>query len=204
MNIQYQNAIALDVLDEIIADYNSRDSYETATMNKSDPGKSLDALHKICEQLAKRKLEYVGGNFYKHSVPYLPHTDYKRYQDNTLNVVIPLSYTGTLPNLVVFDQIWDLDSVTWSMHYPVQYFSVNIGVKGCPHEYPVQELTGKPIDDQLYSTHLTHYPKPCLYGLSGTAYPFEPGSVIMFDNRNIHCTSNFIGEKLGISLRFKA
>jgi len=200
---QYFNVINFETLDEIISDYNSRKIYDTNTMNKACPGSSLIVIQKILEDTLGRRLEFVTGNFYKHSISYLPHTDFKTYEQNYLNIVIPLSYVGEQASLVVFDQLWEQDSVTWCMHHPVQHFTYNTGVKGCPYEYPVTGLTGANIDDTLYQYHLSHYPKHCLFGLSGKAYPFRPGSIIVFDNRHIHCTSKMNGEKLGISLRFK-
>jgi hypothetical protein len=88
------------------------------------------------------------------------------------------------------------------MDQPVHYFEFNTGVKGCPYEYPVKNLTGKYISSELYK-HIDHYSHESLFGLSGSAYAFTPGSLIAFDNQRIHCTSKFLGEKLGISLRFK-
>ena len=186
-----------------IDDYYSNSTFETDIMNKADTKNVLGLLTPMIETILEKKLMYTGGNFYKHDKPYLPHTDYKTYEDNTLNVVIPLSYTNSQPSLIIFDQQWELDSVTWCMHLPVQYFRYNIGVKGCPAEYPVVGLTGKEIDDKLYVNYLNHYPKKLLRGLSGTVFPFEVGSMLVFDNRYIHCTSKLDGEKLGISLRFK-
>jgi hypothetical protein len=201
--IQYFNIIKNEIISDIILDYNSRKTYDTATMNKTGPGDSLFIIQEILETTLDRKLEFVIGNFYKHTTPYLPHTDFKTYEQNYLNIVIPLTYSGEQASLVVFDQKWEQDSVTWCMHHPVKHFSYNIGVKGCPYEYPVVGLTGIDIDNTFYTQHLSHYPKQCLFGLSGTAYTFEPGSIIVFDNRHIHCTSKMDGEKLGISLRFK-
>jgi hypothetical protein len=172
-------------------------------MNKASPGDSLMTIRSLLETTLGKKLEYVTGNFYKHTTSYLPHTDFKTYEQNYLNIVIPLSYSGEQASLVVFDQKWEQDSVTWCMHHPVQHFTYNTGVKGCPYEYPVSGLTGTGINDELYHFYLSHYPKHCLFGLSGKAYPFEPGSIIVFDNRHIHCTSKMNGEKLGLSLRFK-
>jgi hypothetical protein len=192
-----------DILNLLIKDYESRQVYDTDTMNKVSPDKSVSLILELLETALERNLEYVTGNFYKHTSPYLPHTDFKSYEQNYLNIVIPLQYTGNQPSLIVFDQMWEQDSVTWCMQYPVKYFSYNTGVKGCPYEYPVKELTSCSIDNELYSAHLFHYPKHCLFGLSGTAYKFEPGSIISFDNRQIHCTSKMNGEKLGLSLRFK-
>lgn len=200
---QIFNVINKELIAEIIADYNSRSSYVTPTMNKAEPGESLFLIQELIESALGRKLDYVSGNFYKHTIPYLPHTDFKTYEKNYLNVVIPLSYSKLQPSLVVFDQTWEQDSVTWCMNYPVQYFAYNTGVKGCPYEYPVKHLTRESIDNELYVKYLSHYPKECLFGLSGNAYLFEPGSVIAFDNRRIHCTSKLDSEKLGLSLRFK-
>jgi len=202
--LQIFDSIDNSVIDQCIADYETRLIYDTTTMNKSLPGASLKPLLDVIRHSFNKKLEYCSGNFYKHTTPYLPHTDYKSQQDNTINVVIPLMYNSiNIPHLVVFDQIWNQDSITWCMNKPVQYFDTNIGVKGSPSEYPVKYLTNDEIESNLYSTHLSHYPKYTLKGLSGVAYPFTIGSLIMFDNRQIHCTSKFEGEKLGISLRFK-
>lgn len=201
--IQKFNVLTDAVLNTLIDDYESRTSYDTDTMNKVNPGNSVSIVLELLETALERKLEFVTGNFYKHTIPYLPHTDFKSYEKNYLNIVIPLQYTGTQSSLVVFDQMWEQDSVTWCMHYAVQYFSYNTGVKGCPYEYPVKGLTGVTVDNDLHKNHLSHYPKHCLFGLSGTAYKFEPGSIIAFDNRFIHCTSKMQGEKLGLSLRFK-
>jgi hypothetical protein len=197
-----------DVFDQVlltqcINDYYSRISYQTSVMNKCSPGNSQGPLTDICQQVLGTKLKFCSGNFYKHTTPYLPHTDYKLNQENELNVVIPLEFKGTTPHLIVFDQIWNKDSVTWCMHKKLLYFEVNTGVKGCPADYPdIQGLTDLPIDDSLYK-YITHYPKNTLFGLSGNAFSFTPGSIIAFNNKQIHCTSTFIGEKLGISLRFK-
>lgn len=57
--------------------------------------------------------------------------------------------------------------------------------------------------NNLYKKYLTHYPKNLLKGLTGNSFPFEPGSIIVFDNRFIHCTSKLNGEKLGITFGFK-
>ena len=200
---QYNNVVSPELINKSIDDYNSRNSYDTDTMNKTHPGSSLELFTPIIEQVLGRSLIYASGNFYKHSIPYLPHTDYKTYHDNTINVVIPLMYTGEQASLIVFDQEWQQDSVTWCMQYPVLHFTTNTGVKGYPHEYPITNKTGNEIDGTLYNQYLSHYPKTGLADLSGTAYPFEPGSMIIFNNKRLHCTSTMNGEKLGISLRFK-
>jgi len=200
---QYFNAIDKTIISNIIDYYHSIGKYDTPTMNKAPVGKVLSVCQDIIETCLNKKLEYTQGNFYKHNSPYLPHTDYKSFQNGIINIVIPLHYTESLPHLVIFDQTWSLDSVTWCMHLPVQRFEINIGVKGCPYEYPVENLTNHPIDDKLYKDFLTHYPKDTLFGLSGNSYKFDPGSLIVFDTQTIHCTAKMKGEKIGLALRFK-
>lgn len=201
--IQYFDTVSSEIVKECIDDYYHRGSYQTDTMNKCSPGKSQEILTAICEDALGKKLKFCSGNFYKHSIPYLPHTDFRVDQDNTINVVIPLEFKGTTPYLVVFDQLWNKDSVTWCMHKGLIQFEVNTGIQGCPSDYTeVQGLTGNPINDNLYH-YLRHFPKDMLFGLSGEVFPFMPGSIIVFNNKQIHCTSMFVGEKLGISLRFK-
>lgn len=201
--IQKFNIFDSRVLDLCIAEYNKKESYETDTMNKADSRDIVELLKPVLENVLENQLTYVSGNYYKHTKPYLPHTDYKTYENNTLNIVVPLWYTDSQPSLVIFDQRWEQDSITWCMQHSVQYFKYNIGVKGCPAEYPVTGLTKTEINNDLYDNCLTHYPKNLLKGLTGNAFPFEPGSIIVFDNRCIHCTSKLDGEKLGITLRFK-
>lgn len=201
--LQLHDIISSKILNELIFYYDSLGQYDTTTMNKAPPGPTSKIVLEILEEKLNRKLELVYGNFYKHTLPYLPHTDYKTHNPGSINIVIPLRYTDRPPHLVIFDQRWKQDSITWCMHHPVKYFEINIGVKGSPFEYPVENLTDRPVDDKLYETYLSHYPKETLFGLTGEAYEFKPGSVILFDNQKIHCTSSFSGEKLGLTLRVR-
>lgn len=201
---QHFNAIPQELIQACINDYYSRDAFDTSTMNKAEPGHSLQLLLPTIQKYLGPNVEFRSGNFYKHSLPYFPHTDFKVNQNNNINVVIPLEFTGTQASLVVFDQRWEHDSVTWCLDRPVMEFKVNTGVPGNPCDYDVIGLTNKDIDDNLYSKYLSKYGKQCFFGLSGKAYPYEVGSMIIFDNRLIHATSTYQGEKMGITLRFEA
>jgi hypothetical protein len=201
--IQYFDVIDLALIDGCLNDYNSRESYDTPSMNKAGPGASLDLLLPTIQKLIGTDTEYRSGNFYKHTDPYLPHTDYKQNQNNNINVVIPLSFTGPQASLIIFDQRWEHDSVTWCLDYPLLNFTVNTGVLGYPCNYDVVGLTDSDIDEEFHSKYLSKYNRKCFHGMSGKAYPFEIGSIMIFDNRFIHATSTFNGEKTGISLRFE-
>lgn len=198
---QYLDHIDKTIISQAIDFYESQTSFDTKIMKKCHPGPFPDIIKPYIEEILNKKLIYCAGNFYSHNLPYFPHTDYKKYLNNHINVVIPLSYQGELPHLVVFDQIWSYDSVTWCMHCPVYKFECNTGVKGCPYEYPVENLTYY-VDTKLHEKYLNHFPSHCLFGLTGNVYPYIPSSIIIFDNRLIHCTANWSGHKTGLSLRF--
>ena len=57
------------------------------------------------------------------------------------------------------------------------------------------------ISNDLYE-YLDWKDKEQWFGLSGDVFLFEPTSLMVFDNRCIHATSSFKGDKLGLSLRF--
>ena len=205
-NKQVFDAVPDWMIRDCIDDYDSKQKRWPGSMNTADPGIHVGKITKMVSELIGKKAEYRSGNYYQHDKPYLPHTDWFAHIDNNLNVVIPLRFDceeGLEPSLVVFDQVWPYNGVTWCMHYPVLEFNPNTGVKGCPGEYPVKNKTDKPFDVDLYRNYLSQYPYSMLKNLSGKVYPFTPGSLIIFNNRNVHCTSYYKGVKLGLSLRFK-
>lgn len=198
--------IAREIIDEALADYNAQEKLWPDTMAIAFPTINIDCYTHIASQAIGKQLEYTNGNYYSHTKPYLPHTDWFSHIDNAVNMVIPLKVEctpGYEPSLVVFDQVWPYNSVTWCMQHPVLSFDPNTGVKGWPGEYPVTNKTGRALDPKFWYDWLSHYPHECFFNMSGKAYPFEVGSAIIFGNRNVHCTSYFRGRKTGLSLRFR-
>jgi len=204
--VQEFNVIPDYIINECIADYNSKEKRSPGLMNKADPGVHIDKISNIVEGILGKKVQFKSGNYYQHSKPYLPHTDWFSHLDNNLNVVIPLEVNclaAQFPALVVFNQKWKMNGVTWCMLHPVLKFNLNTGVKGNPNEYPIEGKTGITIDPDIAHGYLRHYHPSDLFGLSGSPYSFIVGSAIIFDNQRIHCTSYFEGIKLGLSLRYK-
>lgn len=186
--------------------YDSIGVYRTETMNKADPGKAQRWIDPVLRKHFPFLGDFVGGNFYKHKQPYHPHTDHqKQWGETSVNVVVPLWFAGTQPYLVVFNQRWETTS-TWTMTLGVRQgeisSSTNKQLVGVPSDYPILNNTGVDIDEEFHSKYLS-FPRECYHGLSGEAFYFTPRSVILFDNSKIHCTSKFVGEKLGLSLRYK-
>lgn len=184
------------------------DEYQTiarddTVMAKAQPSDSiLDFLHPYIEEAAGEALIHRGGNYYKHSFPYLPHTDFEADKDNTINAVIPLR-SESQAHLIIFDQMYKgRYPVTWMMHHPVYNLDHHTALLGSPYQYNVEGCTEEDIDEDLYE-YIDLYPKETLHGLTGSVHRFEPGECIVFDNRRIHCTSKFEGSKCGLSLRYK-
>ena len=62
------------------------------------------------------------------------------------------------------------------------------------------------IDLQFYKTYLESKSRSreLFWGLSGNVFSWEPGNVIIFDSRHIHCSGKMnCDAKLGLSLRFE-
>ena len=112
-------------------------------------------------------------------------------------------HTEGTGRLVIFDQEWHEDSKTWMMIHPVKHYDVNTALPGCPFDYPITNKTDDKIDEFFYKAHLTQFPVWCWQNLSGKTYRFEENSIIIFDNKRIHCTNNFTGSKTGLTLRYK-
>lgn len=201
MKKYYQNVFTDAEIQSLLDEYNSpaatATNDDTPTMKKANPGPAAEIIDKLMDGW-----ERVGGNYYQHAKPYLPHTDHREEWKETVNVVVPLHTTDPNASLVIFDQKYHKDSVTWCLHADVIEFQVNTGVAGKPYDYDCEGLTNKPINDNLYE-YIKWAPKEQWFGLTGNAYSFTPGSAIIFDNKYIHTTGVLQGIKTGISLRYK-
>jgi hypothetical protein len=199
-DVYYTNVVTSDVIKSLIEIYNNTKDYETETMKKA-PG--TDAVLELLKDNLVIEVDKIKTcHFYKHSIPYFPHTDFR--SDEIQNLVIPLEVEGgPNPHLVVFDQYFESPSVTWTFRQEAK-FKINTGVKGRPFDFEdVKGLTNQPIDSNLYKKYLYHYPEKYWYGLTGKSYEFAPGNIIQFDSKKIHCTSAMeCTSKLGLTIRY--
>lgn len=193
----WRNVFTEKEIQTLLDEYNSYDEYNSSTMKKASPGPATHIVDELMYGYTR-----VSGNYYQHTKPYLPHTDHREEWNETINVVVPLHTTDPNASLVIFDQKYHQDSVTWCLHADVTEFRVNTGVEGRPCDYNCEGLTRNDIDADLYE-YLKWAPKEQWFGLTGEAYPFEPGSVMIFDNKYIHTTGVLNGIKTGLSLRYK-
>lgn len=202
-----ENAVPDSLIENAIRDFDSQEKkYNPGQFASTNQINVVDEVTDLVREIMSCSAECRSGNYYEHEKAYLPHTDWNFEIDNNINVVIPLRYTGELPYFVIFDQIWPNNSCSWMMdlYEPLQLGTSHLGVKGYPSEYPILFKTGKSIDEELHNNHLARFKKYTLEDLSGKAYPFEPGNIMIFDNRRVHATGDGGGwKKLGLSLRFK-
>lgn len=200
-----ENVVPKEIVDQLIADYDSRSEYDTDNMQKASPDGAQDLITPIVQKFIGTEWKYGSGNYYQHERPYLPHTDFREDWGESVNVVIPLRFEGTLqPNLVVFDQWYPKQHVTWCLDVKGLSFEHNTALEMRPYDDPdVQGKINGPIDDELYKKYLNYRPKEQWYGLTiGEVYSFVPGNMILFNNQLIHTTSQFQGKKLGIAIRY--
>ena len=203
---QWDDVFDEEMLTRLRTYYEGIGTYRSPVMNKADPGKALQWVEPALRKLYPNIKKFLGGNFYRHRVPYHPHVDHQLNWPLAVNFVIPIYFEGPPVNFVVFDQRWHMSPVTWSMvqreaHFFRNGFSMNLPGQGIPGSSEIEFHTKKNIDYEFWQKNLDH-PHQYYYGLSGEAFPFKPGSVIMFETKRIHCTGRFQGNKLGLTLRY--
>jgi hypothetical protein len=200
-----------DVFDEELLQrmqhyYESIGTYRSPVMNKASPGEALEWVDPIIRKHYPQIGELLGGNFYRHEVPYHPHVDHLPHWPLAVNFVIPIYQQGPPVDFIVFDQRWHMSPRTWSMVQKVtdffrNGFSTTLPEQGIPGTSDIEFHTQKDIDRDFWEKHLDHGHK-YYFGLSGKAFPFERRSLIMFETKKIHCTGKFKGNKLGLTLRY--
>ena len=201
--------------------YESIGTYRSPVMNQADPGKALKWVDPILRKEFPFIDKFLGGNFYRHKIPYHPHVDHELHWPLAVNFVIPIFVEGPPVNFIVFDQRWHMSPTTWSMVQKLSTFfrngfSTTGPVEGIPGNSEIEGHTHKDIDEQFWLDHLHHWitdppgtpgcrdrSRGVYFGLSGKAFPFIPTSAIMFETKHIHCTGRFMGgHKLGLTLRY--
>lgn len=193
--------------------YNTHDHYTTHGMEKLSVLNGDDnflnyIVHFVKEKLNIDDFTVVGDNFYRHSQSYFPHCD--AIEDNAwYNIVVPLiRYNPTKfdQKFVVFDQIWQGANATWIGSLEMQNdFASNkkILARPCDSEF-MSNCTDQQLPKNLWQ-HLdanVNLSQEYLFGLTGMAYNWRPGDLIVFDSHHIHATGNMqSASKLGLSIR---
>jgi hypothetical protein len=206
------NIISVNELDYLKKLFNSHSHIHSYGMDKVLL--PLDDLEfkEFVTDLIERRLEVsdsyviVGDNFYKHSHSYFPHCD---ATDDTawLNIVLPIA--RFLPSgdqkFIVFDQQWAGKNITWLGNFEITgdfYSNKKTNVRPCDGEFFLNGTNSELPDDIWQHIDQKNFTKSYFHGMSGVAYTWAPGSVIVFDSQHIHATGKMqSNSKLGVSIR---
>jgi hypothetical protein len=150
--------------------------------------------------------DIVGDNFYKHSSSYFPHCDAVE-ESAWLNIVIPISRIGVRSEqkFIVFDQLWQGKNITWLGNYQFTgdfHSNKKTNDRPCDSEF-LENSTDTSLPMELWQ-HIEqkHFTLDYFQGLSGIAYDWSPGDVLVFDSRHPHATGRMqSASKLGVSIR---
>jgi len=205
-----KNVITKDNIQSILKLYNnSTNRTTTVGMDKLQSPWSYSEINCLEEILSEHidTKENIGDNVYKHYFPYYPHVDIdERYP--SINCLIPLYIDGGhYQSFVIFDQyVTNTEPKTWVGNRKDLDFQKNKAASFVYLDDAVMNKTGKDIDDVFYKTYLenTNRNKDLFYSMSGTAVEYNPGDIILFDSKHIHCTGRMKTKyKIGCSLRFR-
>lgn len=206
------SAVDSSVISRLIMMFETGNHIVNNNMDKvllPDTKEFTDIAHDIIENKIGIKGNYkiVGDNFYKHHYSYFPHCDAVE-STAWLNIVIPLARYNSKEEqkFVVFDQRWFGNNATWVGSYNMEgdfYSNKKIHDRPCDGLH-IKGCTDNPLPNDLWN-HLNenmYLTQNYLFGLTGHAYTWEPGRIIVFDSRHIHATGNMKStSKLGLSIR---
>lgn len=215
----FENSIPLDVCKYIKKFFDDNPDLHIHKSNNPDVvkiNKPWKHLHEILDPILSKYFKTnkgQGGNIYKHKNLYSLHVDSDEpWQLMNVNIPIHLEVENPKQKLIIFDQYTDNGfGQTWyGKRKDIKKngnFDFNKKVPLTPWEDDkVYDCIDQPIDTKFYSDYLdfaNHTPE-LFYGLTGTAYDFTPGNMIVFNSNNIHSTGKLIGPwKMGLLIQFE-
>jgi hypothetical protein len=216
-HIVFENAIPIEICNHIREFFDARDDLHVYKENNPNVIKINSPWKHFQDILTPVLSKYMritrghGGNVYKHKNLYTTHVDsHDEYQ--TVNVLIPIYVPGdNVQHFVVFDQWMDngIGRTWYGDREDIQEngdFDLNKKSASIPYLDPlVHDKTSSDIDPEFYSKYL-EYPKHKMEyfkGLTGTAYEFKPGNLLIFNSNNLHCTGKLTNPwKMGMFINF--
>jgi hypothetical protein len=206
----HKNVISKDILDKLIDFFIKNTHLHRNTMGMikiSQPWEYVaDILTPVLTQYINTS-KNLGDNFYKHSFPYFPHID-SGGNPNSYNVLIPLKLSNNVEQkFIIFDQhCTDYTGATWigNIWKPEEDFEKNKKREFPCNDNTVIGCTNREIDPLLYQDlEFDYRNKEMFFGLTGRAYDYVPGNILIFPSNKIHCTGKMLCDwKIGLSLRF--
>ena len=207
----YESALSNEVLDILLNFFNSNTHLHYDTMGMKKIIEPWQHVQHILEPILSKYFPTdtnLGDNFYKHNFPYFTHID-SCNNKNSYNVLIPLYLSeNTNQKFVIFDQYCtDYSGATWlgDIWKPEGDFESNKKRDFPYKDETVIGCTDKPISDDMYEVLKYDYRnEEQFFGLTGIAYDYKPGNILVFPSNQLHCTGRMDCEyKIGLSLRFE-
>jgi hypothetical protein len=213
-----KNAIPLDICDYVKNFFETRTDLHIVKPNNPNvvkinhPWQHLkDVLDPILSTYFKTN-NGNGGNIYKHTNVYTTHVDsFEKHQ--MINMLMPIYVPDSKKqqHFVVFDQ-WVENGFgqTWygdrSDIKKNGDFDFNSKTSMTPYnDSRVYNKTENDIDTDFYNLYLkeaNHKPE-YFKGLTGVAYEFNPGDLILFNSNQLHTTGMLASEwKMGLHINF--
>lgn len=191
--------------------FDDENHYHTKGMEKASLPLHKIEFHDFVTDLLENKIsfnnyEIVGDNFYRHSNSYFPHCDAIEL-NAWMNIVIPIELTEIYgqQKFIVFDQCWSGQNATWMGKFKLPGdFSSNKKREDrpCDSEHFCNGTKQELPENLWENLDQTYFDKDYFHGMSGTAYDWVPGHIIVFDSYHIHATGKMqCKSKLGLSIR---
>ena len=209
---EFKNIISTSIRKELTNFFwESKDKhYQTRTMLKiREPWNEItkELLEPILSNIMNTR-NNLGDNYFYHKYSYLPHCECGYDNKESYNVLIPLELENAKDDqyFIIFDQLFLHIGNTFCGDLEISDFDHNKLYRGRIKDEDADNLTHKNIDLQFYKTYLESKSRSreLFWGLSGNVFNWEPGNVIIFDSRHIHCSGKMnCDAKLGLSLRFE-
>jgi hypothetical protein len=214
----FENVIPIEVCDYIKNFFDTRNDLHVVKSNNPNvikinhPWKHLKTvLDPILSRFFKTH-NGNGGNIYKHTNVYTTHVDsFEPHQ--MINALMPIYIppSDEQQHFVVFDQwvdngfgqTWYGDRNDIKDHGD---FDFNKKLAQTPfNDSRVYNKTDCNVDKEFYEKYLdTSCHKPEYFkGLTGTAYEFKPGNLILFNSNQLHTTGRLVSDwKMGLHINF--
>lgn len=214
----FENAIPLEVCNYIKEFFDKNENLQVHKPNNpnvvkiNQPWKHFeDILKPIFSKYFDLKDGGFAGNLYKHSNLYTTHVDSSVKEYQIINVLLPIYLPDPTVDqrFVVFDQ-WIDNGIgqTWYGDRDVKYdFDYNKITQSIPYtDKRVYDKTDVDIDEDFYNKYLkfANHKHEYFKGLTGTAYSFKPGNLMLFNSNNLHSTGSLMGQwKMGLHMHFE-
>lgn len=214
----FENSIPLEVCNYIKDFFDTNKDLQIKNPNNPNVIKINHPWRHLKDVLAPVLNKYFktingqGGNIYKHTNVYTTHVD-SDAPHQMINCLIPI-YTPPSDEqqyFVIFDQ-W-VDNGFGQTWYGDREdignngnFDFNKKIPVTPYNDPrVYDKSDSDINEEFYKKYLdcsSH--KPAYFkGLTGTAYKFTPGNLILFNSNQLHTTGRLVSDfKMGLLINF--